>query len=160
LFCLSIELSRYSEIANGFNGHSCFGVSNSSGLAAVVVVCLAGCACVVVFTSAGGVTVVSVVFGGLYQETALLICSSVYHFLSNSEYSGKSLILAIGSTVGTVCVVCGNTVGVPVGIVGCVVVFVATLGSILVYFETSVPALTCALYAVLVIFLPVESVYA
>jgi hypothetical protein len=100
-----------------------------------------------VFTSAGGVTVVSLLFGGLYQETALLICSSVYHFLSNSEYCGNSLILAIGSTVGTVCVVCGNTVGVPVGVL-----------EIGLYQETSAQALFCASYAVLVIFLPVESV--
>jgi hypothetical protein len=147
LFCLSIELSRYSEIANGFNGHSCFGVSNFSGLAVVVVVGATAVAGASVSTSAGGVTVVFVVFGGLYQETALLICSSVYHFLSNSWYCGNSLILAIGSTVGTVCVVCGNTVGVPVGVL-----------EIGLYQETSAQALFCASYAVLVIFLPVESV--
>jgi hypothetical protein len=133
-------------------------VSNSSGLAVVVVVGSTAVADVSVFTSDGGVTVVSLLFGGLYQETALLICSSVYHFLSNSEYSGNSLTLAIRSTVGTVCVVCGNTVGVPAGIVGCVVVLVDTLGSILVYFETSVPACTCVSYSDCVSFLPVVSV--
>jgi hypothetical protein len=87
-------------------------VSISSGLAVVVVVGSTAVADVSVFTSAGGVTVVSVVFGGLYQETALLICSSVYHFLSNSEYCGNSLTLAIisvGATVvvGVCCVIVG-----------------------------------------------------
>jgi hypothetical protein len=124
-----------------------------------VVIGSAGCVCVVGSTSAGGVTVVSLLFGGLYQETALLICSSVYHFLSNSEYSGNSLTLAIISVV----VGAGFGKSFVVSIVGFngIVSFCQGSGfdiSILVYFETSVPACACVSYSDCVSFLPVVSV--